>query len=872
MDVLVRPAPAASPRGPEAERAAQRVGRARGALRPGWPLSVLFVGYPVWWALGISEFVCMAMGLVMLADLVRRRRIAAPRGFGWWLLFLSWIPVGIVLLHVDAPGAVADNSSTRYLTFIYRVIWYVTATLALLYVGNNRAELPTRRLMRIMAAMFLTVTAGGLLGVLAPHFEFTSLAEYLLPNSLSNNSFVFHLIHPTAAQLQDVLGYQAPRPAAPFAYTNTWGLNYACFLPFFVMAWFAKDAGWRRYVAPFVLLIGAVPVIYSLDRGMWAALIVIALFVAARSALLGRPVLLAGVVAGAGAVVGLVLLTSLGGVVQDRFTHQNSNQGRTNLGTLTVDSVTHSSPIVGLGSTRNVQGNFNTITGGATADCPRCSPPALGTQGQLWLVVFCQGVVGLLLYLAFFTLMLLRHIHLRTPEAAAASCVLVVGFVTLPVYNSLGVALMAIMIACGVLWREGRADTVARHAGPLTGHLPAEPTIEGYLAPLRRYAVLVLACTLAGGLVAGLWQRHRGVDQAAVSTVLLPAAANYPTVADGPMNMDTEAQLITTPAVLAAVAKATGLHQPVDASSLTVTATPNTRILHIRYVDRGASAAVKGVSAATTEYLHARRTQLMARKKTEQDTLSKRAAQLDSALRSVDATLLKVDPPNSPHVTLAMTATLRQKRAAFITQIRTLNGQMARVSADPADPGTVIVPAAAFPLNDVYRVALANGVNLGFAAAALLAAWLYRRGRRLRRTRDVMRAVGVPVVAKVRTAGQLPSDDLHRAMVAVEVYRPAACLSVHSFDTASAEVAQQLDAYARPVLPDQGVESANPSGTAVRAPDAWETSTDRGPRRGGRPAVVLVASDKVRTSEISRVRDELGDLDTDVCGLVLTRQ
>jgi len=870
MDVLVRPA-AASPSAVQSAPPSAPRRPHRRMLPTGWPLSVLFVGYPLWWALGISEFMCMAMGLVMALELVHRRRITVPGGFGWWLLFLAWGVLGVLLLHVDAPGAVADNSGTRYLTFVYRAVWYFTVTVALLYVGNNRDALPTRRLMRIMAAMFLTVTAGGLLGVLAPYFEFTSLAELilshvpLLPAKVTGGSFVSHLIHPTAAQLQDVLGYQAPRPAAPFAYTNIWGLNYACFLPFFVVAWCGKDAGWRRYVAPIVLLAGAVPVIYSINRGMWGALVVIAVFIAVRSALMGRPGLLAAVVAGAAALVALLLLSPLGGIVQARFTHSNSNQGRTNLGTLTVESMLHSSPVVGLGSTRNVQGNFNTITGGATADCPRCSPPALGTQGQLWLVVFCQGLVGLLLYLAFFTLTLLRHIRLRSPEAGAALCVLVVGFVTMPVYNSLGVGLMAIMIACGVLWREGRDATAARHATTLSGQLPPERTLDGYLAPLRRYAPVVVACTLVGALVGGLWQLHRGVDQAALNSILLPAAANYPTVADGPMNMDTEAQLITTPAVLQAVAKATASSKPVDAANLTVTATPNTRVLHIRYVARTASNAVKGVDAATTEYLSARRTQLLARKQAEHDALSKRAAQLDSAVRTVDATLLKVDPPDSPHVTLAMTYTLRQKRAWLVTQIRTVNAQLARVSADPADPGKVIVPSVVATLSDVYLVAVANGVNLGFAAGAVLAAWLYRRGRRLGRTRNVMRATGVPVMAWVRTVDEMPSDDLHRALVAVEVCQPTACLSVDSADPMTAQVARVLDEHAQSV-------GRNLAGSGMSAVEQWNTEPVRLSRRGGRPAVLLVASEMARTAEIARFREHLGDVGTDVCGLVLTRR
>lgn len=853
MTLLERPAETAPRIRTSASPGAPRTNprRLTGLLKPGWPLSLLFVGFPLWWALGISEFMAMAMGVVMAVDLVRRRRILAPRGFGWWLLFLAWMPVGLVLLHVDAPGAVADNSSTRYLTFVYRIVWYLTVTVTLLYVGNARSELSSRRITRIMAAMFLTVTAGGLLGVLAPYLEFTSLAELLLPKSLASSSFVSHLVHPTAAQLQDVLGYQAPRPAAPFAYTNTWGLNFACFLPFFVVAWCGKDAGWRRYLAPVVLLVAAVPVIYSLNRGMWGALVVVALFVAIRSALMGRPGMLAAVLAGAVALVALVSLTSLGGIVTDRFTHASSTQGRTNLGTLTVTSVLASSPVVGLGSTRNVQGNFNTITGGATADCPRCSPPALGTQGQLWLVIFCQGVLGLLFYVAFFTLMLLRHIRLRSPEATAGLCVVVVGFITFPVYNSLGIALMAIMVGCGLLWREGREALVARHTGPMSGRLAAEPTIEGLLAPLRRYAVLVLACVLVGALAGGLWQKQRGVDQAAINSILLPEAATYPSVADGPMNMDTEAQLITTPVVLDAVANAT--HAPVDPANLTVTATSNTRILHIRYVAPTAAKATSGVEAATTAYLALRHTQLLARKSAELSALKQRATQLDSSIRAVDAVLLQVDPPDSPKVKLVATTTLRQKRAAFITAIQTVNGQTARVSADLANAGSVIEPALATPRSDVTRVALANGVNLGLAFGALLSTWLYRRGRRLRRTPNILRETGVAVLAEVhpQVPGEKSStDELHRARLAVEVAQPAACLSADPDDPATVEVTRQLDDLAQ---------------------DMHHIASGTSSRRGGRPAVMLVASDRLRTGDIARLRSALDDAGNDVCGLVLTR-
>ncbi|MGL5829279.1 MAG: hypothetical protein ACRC0L_06890, partial [Angustibacter sp.] len=320
--------------------------------RPGWPLAVMLVPFPLWWAMGISEFICLAMAVPMALYLVRLHRVQVPRGFGLWLLFLLWVVLGVFVLRVSALGAVPDNSSTRYLTWAYRLAWYLTITIVVLYVINTRRELSSQRLARIVSALFLTVVAGGLLGIFAPLFEFPSLLELILPKSISKIQFITKKIHPSAAQLQDVLGYAAPRPSAPYAFTNTWGLNFVCTLPFFIYGWCQRDSGWRRYAAGPILLLAAIPAIYSINRGMWLALVVMALFVAARSAVIGRPGMLLAVLAGGAALVMVVALSSLGAVVTTRLTSDGSEEGRANLGTLAVTSVAATSPFIGLGSTR----------------------------------------------------------------------------------------------------------------------------------------------------------------------------------------------------------------------------------------------------------------------------------------------------------------------------------------------------------------------------------------------------------------------------------------------------------------------------------------------------------------------------------------
>lgn len=733
----------------ELERSSPEVTRRRpGVLarifKPGWPLAAMFVPFPLWWVVGVSEWACLIFAVPMAIQLVRQHKVVAPARFGWWLLFLAWVVGGVFLLNVDAVGAVADNSSTRYITWAYRFSWYLAITVVGLYVLNKRTELSATRVARIISFLFFSVLAGGLLGIVLPHLEFPSLLELVLPNAVTQVQFINKMIHPQAAQLMQVLGYLAPRPSAPFSYANIWGLNYAVTLPFFLYAWLGRDAGWRRYAAPFILLLSAIPVIYSLNRGMWGALVVMALFVAVRAALSGRPAMMAGVFAGAAVIVTLVAATALGPIVATRFSNEGSEQGRTNLGTLSVTSVAQTSPIVGLGSTRNVQGNFNSITGGATADCPRCSPPALGTQGQLWLVVFSQGLVGLVLYLGFFSLTFIRSMRPRSPVVTMGLTVLVANFVTMPVYNSIGVALMVVTIAVALLNRE------------TTGALPS---LGSYFGPLKRHLGILIACLLVGLELGAAWQYARGNASIATQTVMLPAAPNTPSRADGPMGLDSEAQLLASPAVARAVKEATGRTLLPDSRALRVVAVPNSRVLRIIYEADTSKHAVDGVRGATEAFLTERQRRLDAERVAEAEYLRKQAQSLDSSVRTLDSALSIVGDSDA-EVPLLATRTTRERRWELLTQIHQVNSQLARVIGNPGRAGSALQPTTVVPKNDQWLVALTSGGMLGLLAGVAGAMAMDARGRRLRSSNDVVEETGLPVLGVV-SAGHVDTRHAH---------------------------------------------------------------------------------------------------------------
>lgn len=560
-------------------------------LAPGWPLVVIFAGLPLWWVLGVMQIMFFVMTVPMLIHLIRRRDIVAPRGLGLWLLLLAWIAGGVLVLQVDAPGAVPGASMMRYLTFSYRLGWYAVGTIVLLYVINSRKFLTTERICQALSWMFVALLGGGILGVSMPTLEFPSLLEMLMPQSISSNGFVNSLIHPQVAQVHTFLGYEEARPSAPFAYTNEWGLAIALSLPFFIVSWWRRQGLWRLMV-PFFLAAALVPIVSSMNRGLWLALIVMALFVTFTVALRGNLMFVVVTVGGLAAVAALVATSPLGTVVVDRLNTPHSNEGRTNLGTLAVESTAHGSPLLGFGTTRDVQGNFSSIAGGATDQCPACAPPALGTQGQLWLLIFGAGFVGAALFISFVLGQVLRNFRNSSAYSAAAACCAVAALVTLPVYTTVGPSLYMLLIAIGVMHREGDR--------------PDQRSFSSLVTPGLRQWRFVLALGALGAVVGAGLQLWAGTSASATFSVLAPRNLVVGDDSSRPLSIDSEGALAASGRVIGAIQTTTGDDINDIPPNLLITAEPNSRILNVTYTHTDGTLARAGAEAAAQEFLSLR--------------------------------------------------------------------------------------------------------------------------------------------------------------------------------------------------------------------------------------------------------------------------
>jgi hypothetical protein len=421
---------------------------------PGWPLVLLFGGFPIWWIFGLGVLGPVIAAVPMSYYLLKLRHVRIPGGFSLWLLFLAWVVAGVTVLWVQPSGTAPVAGLGRLVPYGYRLTWYLVATIVLLYVGNiARSTFSDRRIYRLLGWMFLITIAGGYVGFLAPDLPLRSVLEIVVPAGLRSNSFLSLLIHPTVALIQDI-GVIVTRPSAPFIYANDWGANAGLLAPFFVLSWTGRGAGWRRKAFPVVALISIPPLVFSLNRGLWLGLGAATVFVAVRLAASGRFAAVGGVVAGLVLLAVLIPTTPLGGLVSERLANQHSNEGRSELAVRAVESAFEESPIIGFGGSRAVAGNFYSIAGGKTAECPSCSPPQIGTQGHLWLLIFGHGLGGALFFLAFFVRRFVAGLRDHSRDAVALCAVIVFYFTVMFVYDLLTMATFVAMIAFGVLWRR----------------------------------------------------------------------------------------------------------------------------------------------------------------------------------------------------------------------------------------------------------------------------------------------------------------------------------------------------------------------------------------------------------------------------------
>ncbi len=410
---------------------------ARGHVLPSWPLTVLFAGYPLWWALGVVDVICIPLAVVMVAHLVRRGSVRLPFGFAAWTLFMLWALISVIMLQ-RAPSLIS---------FGYRYVIYAACTAILLYVYNARETLTARFLSGLMTVFWLWVVAFGYLAVAVPNGRFhtvldrlvriNAIGQYVPSLVTSNQLYQQMVVRPFSQFNADASTLIAPRPSAPFLYTNNWGNAYSLLIPFVVVYLLHVRRERRFGWIVLALVVSVVPAFLTLNRGMFLGLGLAVAYAAFRLALQGN---LRGVAIGITAVaVAAAAFAFL--PVQDRLDQRlETNSSTETRATLYNEALTATakSPVFGYGGPQ-----------------PAANPtaPPVGTQGQFWLVLYSHGIGGIVFFMGWFLLVYAGSLRRRDAPGIAWNTVMLVATVELLYYGIVPSGLPFIMVAAALAAR-----------------------------------------------------------------------------------------------------------------------------------------------------------------------------------------------------------------------------------------------------------------------------------------------------------------------------------------------------------------------------------------------------------------------------------
>jgi O-antigen/teichoic acid export membrane protein len=413
-----------------------RLTRPRGGTRilRGRVLQVCVLSFPLWWALGLQNFMWPVVATPLFFSLlVRREAVRVPPRFGIWLLFLAWMFLSVV--QVDNQNHAAS--------YVYRGLLYLSATVLFLYIYNaTESELPTRTIVNTLAAYWGIIVLGGLAAVLDPNFSFTAPAAKVLPHFVTHISFVQAQLHPGFAQVQRILGFPVGRPKTFFIYTNEWGANFTILTPFAFAALAYARTALRKQVIVALMVLSIIPLIFSLNRGAWLALTIGLVYSGVRFAMRGQVRILVWVIAVAAIGGVLILGTPLGTLMSERFAHPHSDKGRLNRDHEAIQWI-KKSPVLGYGTPREAPED---PTG-----------PSLGTHGQFFLVLFSQGLPGVALFLGWIGYTIVRSGRLGRAGPTArywAHLAIILGVMQGFYYELLPMQLHMMMIAAALAYRD----------------------------------------------------------------------------------------------------------------------------------------------------------------------------------------------------------------------------------------------------------------------------------------------------------------------------------------------------------------------------------------------------------------------------------
>lgn len=403
-------------------------GRARASVLPAWPVLGYLAGFPLLWLTGVSIVAPVALGAVMAAFLLLHHDVRATPGVLVWTCLMGWI----VVCGLSIAGLM------QAVGYAQRTVELGTAGLAMAYYVNARERLSPMVLLRGFCVIWCTMIVLGWFAIYFPEARINTPLGRLLPGALLENELVHELARPRLAEIGQPWGAEEPfeRPAAPFPYTNSWGMAYALLTPLMLVYWRRLRSPVARTALAAMFVASLFPAAQTSNRGMLIALGLLVVYVTVRYLLAGNLKAVVGAIVLA--VVGFFAF-SLTGVfenISERQEVSDTTSGRSAVYAATFEKI-RESPFVGWATPK-----FDVTLG-----------IALGTQGFAWMTMYSYGVVGLVLFYVFLIRVLGVSARFRGLDAYILHGLLCAVTVTIWFYGLGFTQLFILALIAGILSR-----------------------------------------------------------------------------------------------------------------------------------------------------------------------------------------------------------------------------------------------------------------------------------------------------------------------------------------------------------------------------------------------------------------------------------
>ena len=233
----------------------------------------------------------------------------------------------------------------------------------------------------------------------------------------------------------------APRPSAPYLFTNNWGNAYSLLLPLVLIYLFETRGEKRFWWIMATLPISLVPAIATMNRGMFIGIGITIVYFAFRYLLMGR-VLIAMCCIAAIALAGIVFVaTPLSDQLEERA-EGGTNESRATVYEETLRDV-EQSPLLGMGSPRQN---------------PNPKLPPVGSHGQFWIVMHSHGVPAMVFFMGWFVMAFLGGVRRRDFVGIAGGGAILLSLVQFTLYGFVPVGMTLLMVSCGLVLRGPEGD------------------------------------------------------------------------------------------------------------------------------------------------------------------------------------------------------------------------------------------------------------------------------------------------------------------------------------------------------------------------------------------------------------------------------